>query len=93
VTVDGDVVTYDPNAPKPVAPPRTPEMIRADEGYQKIRASVDRAVSAYRAANNGNTPPTPEAAVAYFATPQEGADFVEWIELKKAAERSARAQP
>ena len=46
-----------------------------------------KAVEAYRAANNGNQPPSPEALIPYFATPQEGADFVEFLEAQKAAGR------
>ena len=84
---DGNVVTYDPRAPKPPQAPKTPEQIRADELNQRLRPSIAKAVDAYRAANNGTAPTAPESIVAYFATPQEGADFVELIEAQKAAGR------
>lgn len=84
---EGQVVTYDPSAPKPPPAPRTPEMIRADELNERLRPSIRKALEAYQAANNGKPPAGPEAIVAYFATPQEGADFVELIEAQKAAGR------
>jgi hypothetical protein len=41
-----------------------------------------KAVEAYRAANNGNNPPNEAAVLPYFATPQEGADYAEFMEAR-----------
>jgi hypothetical protein len=38
-----------------------------------------------RSAHNGNNSPNEEAILPFFSTPQEGADYVEFIEAKKAA--------
>ncbi len=88
VMADGEVVSYDSSAPPPPPAPRTAEMARADELTQRIRPAMDKAIQAYRAANPGKEPTTPEVIIPYFATPQEGADFVEVIEAQKAAQRS-----
>lgn len=87
---EGQVVTYDPRAPKPQPPPittRSPEQLRADELTKRLRPSISKAIEAYRTANNGTMPPSPDSILAYFATPQEGADFVEMLEAQKAAAR------
>lgn len=70
---DGSTVTYEP----PKAQPRR-------DRYETIGPSVDRAVTAYRAANNGAKPPTPQALIPFFATPAEGADFVEALAAAEA---------
>lgn len=54
------------------------------EFVQRIQGSVQKAAAAYAAANNGKSPPNVTAALPYFATPQEGADFVEFSEAAKA---------
>jgi RNA polymerase sigma factor (sigma-70 family) len=54
------------------------------EFVQRVTGSIQMAVSAYAAANNGKRPPSLDAAIPYFATPQEGADFVEFAEVAKA---------
>lgn len=81
---DGEPVTYDPTA---IPPQPTPEMARVNELTQKLRPSISKAVEAYRTAHNGQNPPreNPIAMLPYFASPQEGADFVELLEAQKAA--------
>ena len=86
-TVNGLSVTYDPVGPNTTKLEQTPEQIRADQLNQRMRPAINTAVEAYRAANNGKAPDTPEAIIAYFATPQEGADFVEFLEAQKATGR------
>jgi RNA polymerase sigma factor (sigma-70 family) len=84
--VDGVTVTYDPKGTQTTrvkAPPPTPEQQRFSELDQKVRPAIAKATAAYRMAK-GKEPKEPEEVLAYFATPQEGADFVEWIEAKKA---------
>jgi hypothetical protein len=81
---DGMSVTYDPvggTTTQPAAP--SPEeqvaQIVALVG-PKVGATVERALFAYRAANNGAMPRNQNAVLPYFATPEEGADFIEALE-------------
>jgi hypothetical protein len=46
-----------------------------------------KAVEAYRSAHNGANPPNEEAFMPYFATPQEGADYSEFMEARKTVSR------
>lgn len=77
---NGDSVSAGGPAPEP-----SPERRQAMELRAKLMPALKNADAAYRAANGGKTPPSPEAMLPYFATPQEGADFVEYLELQKAA--------
>ena len=43
------------------------------------------AMDAYHAAHSGQEPPNLQALIPYFATPQEGADYVEILEAQKDA--------
>ena len=54
------------------------------EFVQRVTASVQKAGAAYAAAHGGKAPPTPEAALVYFETPEAGADFLEFAEAMKA---------
>jgi RNA polymerase sigma factor (sigma-70 family) len=86
VNASGLTITYDPKgSATTVSPPPSPAMQRAHELGRRLEPAGRKAVEAYRAANNGNHPSTPEALLPYFATPQEGADFVELLEAQKAA--------
>jgi hypothetical protein len=76
---DGVSVTYDPSGAT-TTPVEIPPAVAHE---QKVQATVMKAVEAYRAANGGANPPNEAAIVAYFATPQEGADFVELMESRK----------
>jgi RNA polymerase sigma factor (sigma-70 family) len=83
---DGVSVTYDPSGAKttPVEiPPAVAQELKVRAHEQKVDATMLKAVEAYRAANGGFYPPTEAAILAYFATPQEGADFVEFMESRK----------
>ena len=82
-TPDGVSVTYDPSGAT-TTPVEIPASVVRE---QKIQASVLKAVEAYRAAHSGASPPNEAALVSYFATPQEGADFVEVVEARKAAKK------
>jgi len=81
----GLVAIYDPSGVNTTKPNLSPEELRADELGRKLEASAAKALEAYRAANGGNNPPNPDALIPYFATPQEGADAVEYLEALKAA--------
>jgi RNA polymerase sigma factor (sigma-70 family) len=78
-TPDGVNVVFDPTGATGTKPDVPPEVVRE----QKIQASVSKAVDAYRMAHGGAMPPNEAAFTAYFATPQEGADFVELMEARK----------
>jgi RNA polymerase sigma factor (sigma-70 family) len=76
-------VTFDPSGANTTKPEWTPGEQHAQDLEQKVGPSANQAVAAYRAAN-GRYPPSAEALIAYFPTPQEGADFVEYLEAQKA---------
>lgn len=80
-TPDGVNVVFDPTGATGTKPEVPPEVVRE----QKINATVSKAVDAYRMAHGGAMPPNEAAFISYFATPQEGADFVELMEARKAA--------
>lgn len=84
-TPDGISVTYDPSGATTTRPELSLEIMRTQELGRRIQKPLNQALSAYRAANNGNNPPNEQALLSYFATPQEGADFVEYLEAQKAA--------
>lgn len=86
VSAAGVSVTYDSQglATTQIARPSQAEQmakIAADLG-PKVGPSFERAVAAYQASHEGNFPPNPQALIPYFATPSEGADFVETIDAK-----------
>lgn len=100
-TEDGMTVTYDPSGATTTPIDQPPEVTRAEQLFaqaqklaQKLGPSRQRAVEAFRLANQGKdpAPQNPQALVPFFGTPQEGADFVEWVEaqtLAAAAQKEA----
>jgi hypothetical protein len=84
-TPDGIEVTFDPMGATTTRPEKPPEVVHAEELTAKLQASITQAVSAYQAANPGKRPPNEQALIPYFATPQQGADFTELLEARKAA--------
>ena len=95
-TEDGITVTFDPNGISTTPIERPPAVVRFEElqaQEQELGAKIEpqsrKAVEAYRATNNGNPPPNPDALIPYFATPQDGAD---WVEFLKASRARAEAQ-
>jgi RNA polymerase sigma factor (sigma-70 family) len=93
----GETISYDsrPNAAVPAsAPPPaprelTPAEARVAQLARQLEPAGKKAMEAYRAANGGRNPPRGEALIPYFATPQEGADFVEFLEAQRALGRGA----
>ena len=88
----GMTVTYDPAGGNTtqIENPATPEMTQAMEFVQRVVSSTEKAIQAYRGAR-GDMPPmdaNPEALIPYFASPQEGADFVEYIGVMKALQKT-----
>lgn len=84
-TPDGVSITYDPSGVTTTKPDVPPAILRVQELGTRVQSSAMKAVEAYRAAHSGNGPPNEEAILPFFSTPQEGADYVEFMEAKKAA--------
>lgn len=84
-TPDGIKVTFDPAGTNTTVPDFPPEVVQVQQMGQRIQGSIDQAVSAYRAANNGKGPPNENALLPFFTTPQEGTEFVEFVKARKAA--------
>lgn len=84
-TPDGESITYDPSGAMTTPLDIPPAVIHAQELGKKVEAAAMKAVAAYRAAHNGNNPPNENAVLPFFATPQEGADYVEFMEARVAA--------
>jgi RNA polymerase sigma factor (sigma-70 family) len=83
----GDTITFDPTQVMQAKIEVTPEMQRTIDLQKRFELTVNKAVAAYRSANNGQMPANDQALLPYFTTPQEGADFVEFIEAQKAARK------
>ncbi|HVU23373.1 MAG TPA: sigma-70 family RNA polymerase sigma factor [Opitutus sp.] len=84
-TPDGITVTYDPAGVQTTRPDAPPETARAQELAKKVAPTVVKAVAAYRKANDGADPPNDQALLPFFATPQEGADYVDYLEATKSS--------
>lgn len=84
-TPDGLTVTYDPTGALTTQLDIPPEVVKAQELGKKVEPSVMKAIEVYRAAHNGENPPNEEAVLPFFASPQEGADYVEFMTAKKSA--------
>ena len=85
-TPDGTVVKYDPSGSETTQitdPPTAMEL--AQEQMQKVGPAVNQALTAYRAANQGQNPPNPDALTTYFADPQDAAAFAQAREAINAA--------
>ena len=90
---DGVTVTYDPSAPPTPAPSGSMDPLaeRIKELGQKLNSAGREATTAYLAAHNGQPPASPDALIPYFANPQDGADFVEFLEAMKQAQTHSSA--
>jgi len=85
-TPDGTVVTYDPSGATTtqITEPLS-DAERAQELIQKVAPAVTQAVAAYRASNQGQNPPSPDALTPYFANPQDASAFAQAREAMAAA--------
>jgi len=83
-TPDGILVTFDPSGATTTKPEIPPEVVRLKELQQRIEPVVNKAVAAYMAANSGKPPPNERSLLPYFASPQDGADFLEFVDAQKA---------
>lgn len=86
VTASGETITYDPAETRKATPESAAARQRANELGRRVGPLANKAVEAYRAANHGNMPPNEQALLPYFATPAEGADFVEFLEAQRKAD-------
>jgi len=85
-TPDGTVVKYDPSGVETtqITDPLT-EQERAQELMQRVGPAVNQALTAYRAANQGQNPPNPEALTPYFGNPQDATAFAQARDALNAA--------
>lgn len=81
--------------PLPAARPAPPDQQRPpsalDPDEKRVLAlarSAKTATDAYRVAHQGQDPPNPRALIPYFTTPQDGADWVEFLEAQKGAKEN-----
>jgi RNA polymerase sigma factor (sigma-70 family) len=83
---DGTTVTYDPSGAQTtqITDPMTDEE-RAQALMQSVSPAVQQAVTAYRASNQGQNPPNPDALTPYFANPQDAATFAQARQALNAA--------
>ena len=93
-TADGMTVTYDPSGATTTRIEMPPVVARAEELNQKVGPAIQKAFEAYRLAHpEARTRPNPQGLVPYFATPQEGADYLELLEAQKAAFAAQKTAP
>jgi RNA polymerase sigma factor (sigma-70 family) len=86
-TAAPDATPPNPADPQKPASPLAPDEVRVLTVASAMKAAMD----AYHAAHGGQEPPNLHALIPYFATPQEGADYVEFIEAQKEpAQKEAR---
>lgn len=84
-TPDGVSITFDPSGAMTTKPDLPPAVLHAQDLGNRVQSSALKAIEAFRTAHNGSSPPNEEAILPFFSTPQEGADYVEFMEAKKAA--------
>lgn len=82
-TPTGVTITYDPAGSTTTEINLPPSVARAEELRKKVQAPAQAAREAYRLSNQGKDPKHEQALIPFFATPQEGADFVEYLDAKK----------
>ncbi|MSU48016.1 MAG: RNA polymerase sigma factor [Opitutus sp.] len=86
-TANGVTVTYDPEGGTTTQIETPPVVALTEELGKKVKASLQAATEAYRLANQGRDPKNEQALLPFFSTPQEGADFVDYLEAKKVASK------
>jgi hypothetical protein len=84
-TPDGVSITFDPSGAMTTKPEVPPAVLHVQDLGPRVQPSAMKAVEAYLTAHNGSSPPNEEAILPFFSTPQEGADYVEFMEARKAA--------
>jgi|GEM_PF-855243 len=85
-TPDGTSVTYDPSGASTTQITEAPTAEEhAQELMQAVGPAVNQALTAYRASNQGQDPPNPEALTPFFANPQDAVTFSQARDALKAA--------
>jgi RNA polymerase sigma factor (sigma-70 family) len=90
-TPDGTVVTYDPSGAETTKITEPPTALEsAQDMMHAIEPAISHAVGAYRANNQGQNPPNPEALTPYFENPQDVAAFAQAREAMAAARKPSQ---
>lgn len=84
-SVDGVTATVDLNTGQPEEVLTSPAADLAKQLGGKVEPAAKRALEAYHAANGGSEPRNPQALLPYFTSPQDGANFFEYLEAAKVA--------
>lgn len=84
-TLDGVTATVDLETGNPEGVVMSPAAELVQELGRQLDPVLKKAAEAYRAANNGAEPRDPKALLPYLASPQETADFNDFLEALKVA--------
>lgn len=84
-SADGVTATVDVNTAKPEGMLTSPFEDLAKELAQKVDPAAKKALEAYKLANGGNAPADPKTLLPYFTSPQDAADFFDYLEAVKVA--------
>ncbi len=87
VTPDGESVTFDPKGVLTTQPVIPPAVELLQKLSLKVHKPIQNAYGAYAEAHYGMYPPNEEAILPYFRTPEEGADYVEYLKARKPADQ------
>lgn len=79
-TASGITVTYDSHGNTSSHVETPPALARAEQLREKLESVITTAREAYRVAHHGKDPSDERALIPFFATPQQGADYVEFLE-------------
>lgn len=74
------------------SPRPSPRLAPDETRVLTVALAMKAATDSYRAAHNGQEPPNLQALIPYFATPQEGADYVEFLEAHNEAVKKEAKQ-
>jgi hypothetical protein len=84
VALDGTTVTYDPVGGTSTRPELSEREQRVEDRGRQLEPKMRQAEEAYRAAHNGKKPPNEQAVAPFFATPQDAAEFMEYVKERRA---------
>lgn len=84
-TPDGVTASVDLDTGQPEGVMVSPAMELAKELARQLEPTLKKALEAYRATNQGGEPRTPQALIPFLTTPQERADFADYLEVVKVA--------
>lgn len=84
-TTDGVTATVDLATGQPEGVLVSPAVELAKELARQMEPATKKATEAFRAANNGAEPKNPQALLPFFTSPQERADYTDYLEAVKVA--------